>query len=64
MGFNHKYVFFGLFALTESMPQQVKESPASAIFQKKRYRDRYRHIPLFKATIHGQFLGRTDLVSV
>jgi hypothetical protein len=43
MRFNHNcYVFFGLLLFTESM-QQVKESPkhGSAIFQKKRYSDRY-----------------------
>jgi hypothetical protein len=68
MGFNHnRYVFFGLFALTESMPQQVKESQSmdQQYFKEKIQRPLSATIPLSKAFHHaGQFLGRTYLVSV
>jgi hypothetical protein len=67
MGFNHNYVFFGLLLFTESMPQQVKESKAwiSNISKEKIPRPLSATIPLSKLFHHaGQFLGRTDLVSV
>jgi hypothetical protein len=48
------------------MPQQVKESQSMDQQYFKRYRDRYRQLFRFSKLFHhaGQFLGRTDLVSV
>jgi hypothetical protein len=58
----------GSLLFTESMPQQVKESQSmdQQYFKEKRYRDRYRQLFRFSKLFHhaGQFLGRTDLVSV
>jgi hypothetical protein len=68
MGFNHnRYVFFRLFALygIYAAASEGISKHGSAI-KRKRYRDRYRQLFRFSKLFHhaGQFLGRTDLVSV
>jgi hypothetical protein len=65
MGFNHNRYFFGLFALYgiyAAASEGISKAWISNI-SKKRYSDRYNY-SAFKAFHAGQFLGRTDLVSV
>jgi hypothetical protein len=58
---------FGLCSL-RNLCRKVKESQSmdQQYFKEKRYRDRYRQLFRFSKLFHhaGQFLGRTDLVSV
>jgi hypothetical protein len=65
MGFNHN-LFFGLLLFTESMPQQVKESPkhGSAIFQKKIPRPLSATIPLSFFTMLASSLAGLICISL
>jgi hypothetical protein len=64
--FNHnRYVFllFALYGIYAAASEGISKH-GSAIFQKKRYRDRYRQLFRFSKLFTMLVPGRTDLVSV